>query len=79
LLAGLGLTMLAASEAAGVELDCLIGPHVVVAVSSPVEGVVETIAVDRGDLVGKGHVLATLESSVERASVALAAARAGIK
>lgn len=79
LLAGLALTMLGASDAAGVEFDCLIGPHVVVAVSSPVEGVVETIAVDRGDLVGKGQVLATLESSVERASVALAAARARIE
>ncbi|MDR7465540.1 MAG: efflux RND transporter periplasmic adaptor subunit [Armatimonadota bacterium] len=54
------------------ELDCVIEPHMIVAVSFPVEGLLETVAVDRGDLVKAGQVLATLESSVEKATVALA-------
>lgn len=49
------------------------------AVAFPVEGLVETVTVDRGDLVKAGQVLATLESSVERASVLLAAARAQVE
>lgn len=58
------------------DLDCLIEPSQVVTVSMPVEGLLETVTVDRGDLVKKGQVLATLESSVERATVAVARARA---
>jgi multidrug efflux pump subunit AcrA (membrane-fusion protein) len=59
-----------------VDLDCLIEAHVVVAVSAPLEGVLETVAVDRGDLVKEGQVLATLESKFERATVAVNRARA---
>lgn len=58
------------------ELDCLIEPYVVVNVSSPLEGLVETVAVDRGALVQKGQVLATLEASLEKATVAVARFRA---
>lgn len=61
--------------ASGQELDCLIEPNTVVTVSSPVEGVVETVTVDRGDLVKQGQVLATLESSVDEAAVAIAKAK----
>lgn len=68
-----------APAALSAELDCLIEPYVVVAVSSPVEGLLDKVAVDRGDLVKEGQVLATLESSVERATVVLAAARAEIE
>jgi RND family efflux transporter MFP subunit len=60
----------------GAELSCLIEPHVVVTLSTPVEGIVETVTVDRGDLVKAGQVLATLESSLEKATVAVARARA---
>lgn len=73
----LALTQAALGVPAGAaELDCLIEPHVVVNVTVPVEGLLERVAVDRGDLVQEGQVLATLESSVEKAAVALAAARA---
>lgn len=54
------------------DLDGVIEPYVVVNVSAPVEGLVEQVAVDRGHLVEQGQVLATLESSLERAEVALA-------
>ena len=48
-------------------------------VTAPVEGLLEKVEVERGDLVRKGQVLARLESSVERATVALARARAAIQ
>jgi RND family efflux transporter MFP subunit len=58
------------------ELPCLIQPHVVVKLGSSVEGVLAEVAVDRGDFVKQGDVVARLESEVEEASVALAEARA---
>lgn len=54
------------------DADCIIEPHMVVEISTSVEGVVETITVDRGDVVEKGQILVTLESGVEKASVELA-------
>lgn len=59
--------------------DCLIEPHVVVAVGAAIDGLLDAMNVDRGDLVAKGEVLATLESSAERAAVALAMARAEVE
>lgn len=55
------------ASAAGSELNCLIEPHVVITVTAPVNGLIESVAVDRGDLVKEGQVLAMLDSSVERA------------
>jgi RND family efflux transporter MFP subunit len=60
-------------------LDCLVNPYLVVAVSFSTDGVLDAVAVDRGDLVREGQVLATLDSSVEKATVALAAARAHVE
>jgi multidrug efflux pump subunit AcrA (membrane-fusion protein) len=58
------------------ELNCLIEPHVVVSVGASVDGLLETVTVDRGDLVKEGQVLATLESGLERASDAVTRAQA---
>lgn len=58
------------------DADCIIEPHMVVEISTSVEGVVETITVDRGDVVEKDQILVTLESGVEKASVELARLRA---
>jgi RND family efflux transporter MFP subunit len=69
---------LAASEGAP-DHDCLIQPHETVAVSSAVEGLVEKITVERGDVVEQGAVLVALESSAERAAVAIAKARAEVE
>jgi RND family efflux transporter MFP subunit len=59
-----------------VELDCLIEPKRSVVVAASVIGVVDSIEVDRGDFVEAGQLLATLESSMEQAAVAMAKARA---
>ncbi len=59
----------------GADLDCVIEPNMVVSINSPVEGLLETVSAGRGDRVRKGQILATLESSVERASVAITEAR----
>lgn len=64
------------SSAAAEELDCVIEPRSRITLSSPLQAVVESVSVDRGDLVQKRQVVATLESSVERAAVASASARA---
>ncbi|MDE3226094.1 MAG: efflux RND transporter periplasmic adaptor subunit [Nitrospirota bacterium] len=58
------------------EVACLLQPSTVVALSSPAEGILETVSVERGALVQEGQVLATLESSLERAAVAVAKAKA---
>jgi multidrug efflux pump subunit AcrA (membrane-fusion protein) len=58
-------------------VQCLIAPHSVINLNSPVEGVLRSIAIDRGDHVTKGQVVAKLESGVEQAAVAVARARAG--
>jgi RND family efflux transporter MFP subunit len=79
--AALWVALLVASSAAGQEpdpreLDCLIEPREKVVLAAPVIGVVESVLVDRGDLVEPGQVVATLVASVERATVASARARA---
>ena len=56
-------------------LGCIIEPERVAEVGSPVIGVVESIRVERGDIVKKGQILATLRADVERASVDVAATR----
>lgn len=58
------------------ELDCLIEPHVTVKVASAVNGLIETMFVERGDMIKKGQILATLESSAERATLDVLRARA---
>jgi multidrug efflux pump subunit AcrA (membrane-fusion protein) len=70
----LNLSPVAATDA--IELDGLIEPYLIVKVGSPVPGILKTIEVDRGDMVKKGQVLATLQSEVEKATMELARARA---
>jgi len=64
------------SLASARELDCLIEPFVVVTVSSPAVGLLEQVAVDRGDIVAEGQVIAVLDSHVETATSAVEHARA---
>ena len=81
-LAGLTLIVLLASEPAAAQsagrsdYECLIQPREVVAIASPVQGIIEKVAVDRGDLVREGTILVTLESSMEKAAMAVARAKA---
>jgi RND family efflux transporter MFP subunit len=63
------------SEAKSDALGCLIEPSLVVDLTGPGSGRLDQVQVERGDLVTKGQLLASLESKVERASVALALER----
>ncbi len=50
-------------------IDCMIEPNLVVELSSPVEGVLESLLVDRSDEVKKGQIIGTLNSDIERVAV----------
>ncbi|MBN2060013.1 MAG: efflux RND transporter periplasmic adaptor subunit [Deltaproteobacteria bacterium] len=57
------------------EFDGLITPFRLVQVGSAVQGLIESVHVERGDMVTKDQLLAKLQSGVEEAAVALARAR----
>jgi membrane fusion protein (multidrug efflux system) len=73
-----GLTILAAGDAGlfAAEFECLVEPYLEVNVSSAVPGILDEVAVDRGDVVTTGQVLVRLKSDVERANYDLVKARA---
>lgn len=58
------------------EMACLIKPSAEISIGTPVEGLIQTVPVDRGEWVTKGQVIVTLESSLEEATVALSKAKA---
>ncbi|MDH5708507.1 MAG: efflux RND transporter periplasmic adaptor subunit [Hylemonella sp.] len=58
--------------------DCLIEPNQTVELRSPVEGVIQSVLVRRGDRVRAGQVLVNLESAVEQSSVDLARYRSQV-
>ncbi len=58
-------------------LDGMIEPYRDVKISSQVPGIIDEVLVERGDVVQKGQILATLRASVERANVHLAEAQLG--
>jgi RND family efflux transporter MFP subunit len=79
LLAGLllvGGLLSGPARAEGTELDCLIQPERTVLVSAPVEAIVTSVWVERGEIVEEDQIVAMLEASVEEAAVATARARA---
>jgi RND family efflux transporter MFP subunit len=58
--------------------DCIIEPFELVEVGSALTAIVKSVAVERSDFVEAGQVLAQLEASSERATVAVAQARANM-
>lgn len=52
--------------------DCLIEPAQIVELASPVTGLLDKVLVKRADRVGKGQVVATLESRAEQAAAEVA-------
>ena len=68
------ITFLPTCAMAG-EFRGLTEPHRVLKIGSPSEGVIESVDVDRGDVIHKGQIIARLKSGVEKASVELAKAR----
>ena len=71
-----GLCALAAPSLWAAEIACVIKPFAEISIGTPVEGLIHTVPVDRGDWVTKGQVIVTLESSMEEATAALAKAKA---
>jgi len=65
----------AAADAAD-NLACIMKPYMEVSIVAPVEGMIQTVHVERGDWVSKGQAIVALEASVEKATVALAKAKA---
>lgn len=70
------LSALPGAPARAAEYDCMIEARQNVEVRSPVEGVIDTIFVRRGDNVKRGQLLATLASGPERAALDVARSRA---
>jgi RND family efflux transporter MFP subunit len=58
------------------DYDCMIEAKQAIEIRSPVEAMIESVRVKRGDAVTKGQILVTLESGPERAAFALAQSRA---
>lgn len=71
-----GLHALTAPAVWAAGMACVITPYDEISIGTPVEGLIQTVPVDRGDWVTKGQVILTLESSFEEATVALAKAKA---
>ena len=75
------IVLACAAPAAGAEpivLDGVIEPSMRIDIGSGVPGILEKVAVDWGDKVTSGQVLATLQSGVEKATLELARYRASI-
>ncbi len=70
---------LLASTVQAAPLACLIEPSQVVDIGSPVVGVLATVAVERGDAVRRGTVVATLRREVERANLSAASNRSEVQ
>jgi RND family efflux transporter MFP subunit len=61
----------AAATAAPPSFDCVIDPSEVVKLGSPITGVLAEVKANRGDIVTRGQPVASLESSIEAATVRL--------
>jgi RND family efflux transporter MFP subunit len=70
------LLLLSSGSAMAEDYACLIEPRQVLKLATPVQGVVASVAVDRGDRVKKGQVVARLDSEVEEANLLIARLRA---
>lgn len=64
------------AHAAAQPLVCLIQPSNIAEVGSSVTGVIESLRVERGDIVKKGQIIAVLRNDVERAALNVAKSRA---
>jgi len=72
------LLLLIAGTGLAADYPCLVEPHMVVDLSTAVEGVLERVDVSKGDAVHAGEAVARLESGVEEALVEQARARVGM-
>jgi RND family efflux transporter MFP subunit len=72
LLAAAAAALLAPAGLHAGEFDCVIEPRRVIELRAPLEGLIDKINVDRGDVVKRGQDLVVLDMSVDRASAAIA-------
>ena len=72
-----GMALCASAQAS--EFDCVTEPSQVVSVRAAVDGLIEHIYADRGDMVKAGQVLVTLDSGLEKASAELARFKSTMK
>lgn len=70
---------LTAQNTAPIELDGFIDPYLVVNIGTSVSGVIESMMVDRGDIVRKGQILANLDMRVEKTTVELIREKAAME
>ena len=56
------------------EFDGVIEAYREIQLGAPVDGILETVNVERGDVVKKGQIIATLEAKIERATLEIAEA-----
>lgn len=75
---GAGLSTMAAEQGFP-PVDCIIGPHQVIDLSSAVPGVIDKVYKERSEFVEQDQVVAELASDVEKAAVKLAKARSEIE
>lgn len=68
--------LLTGTQAGAAPLACLIEPDKVAEIGAPRIGIIEKVAVERGDRVKGGQVLAYLRADVERAALGVARTRA---
>lgn len=73
-----GWLALGAGPAGAQEHDCMVEARQTIEIRSPVEGLIDRVLVQRGDLVTRGQVLAIVESSMERAALEVARTRAAM-
>ncbi len=69
-------SVMAQSSAARMVSSCFLLPSHEVIVGTPLDGVLETVSVDRGDLVKAGQVIAKMNTGLEQAQVQTQEARA---
>ncbi len=70
-------SLLFSGETKAIEVDGIIEPHRIIKMGgSGTPGILANVAVDRGDVVKAGQVLATLQSGVEKAALEISRARA---
>lgn len=70
------LSVVITQQAVAAPLACLIEPDKVAEIGSQNVGVIEKVNVERGDMVQAGQILVNMKADVEKASVAVANARA---
>ncbi len=68
----LSIVLLLTTPCAAQPVDCLVAPHRVADLAFGTAGVVRFVGVERGDHVKKGQLLASLDTSIEESSLAIA-------